>query len=398
VETTALSALTPAGLAEVQRALAEAKIDGWLLFDFHGINPIAAGLLRFEGMTTRRGFAWIPREGTPVAISHKIEQGPWRHWPTEWRTVQYSGWRTLESTLSELLRGKRVAMEYSPGDAIPYLDRVPAGVVEMIRAAGATVVSSADLVTRFYAVWTEEERGSHERAAAAISEIARNAIWFAGERANTDPVSEFELREWILSRFAAQGLETDHGPIVAVDGNAANAHYEPTREGSAPIKRGAILLVDLWARENGGVYADQTWMASLGHPSQRNSTVWEAVKGARDAAIEFLSSRISRGEPTRGAEVDDAARAVIARYGFAELFIHRTGHSIDVRDLHGSGPHLDNLETREERVLISGVGFSIEPGVYLPGDVGMRSEVNAFVRDRELVVTPSDYQRELLIV
>ena len=393
-----MSALTPAGLAEVQRALAEAKVDGWLLFDFHGINPIAAGLLRFEGMTTRRGFAWIPREGIPVAISHKIEQGPWKHWPSEWRTVQYSGWRVLESSISELVRGKRVAMEYSPGDAIPYLDRVPAGVIDMVRAAGATVVSSADLVTRFYAVWTNDQRMSHERAAAAISEIARNAIWFAGERANTDPVGEFELREWILGRFAQQKLATDHGPIVAVDANAANPHYEPTREQSAPIKRGAILLVDLWAREDGGVYADQTWMASLGQPSQRNRNVWEAVSGARDAAIEFLSGRISRGEPTRGAEVDDTARAVIARYGFAELFIHRTGHSIDARDLHGAGPHLDNLETREERVLISGIGFSIEPGVYLPGDVGMRSEVNAFVHDRELLVTPSDYQRELLVV
>ena len=390
--------LTTDGLPELQRAIRDARVDGWLLFEFHGLNPVAAGLLGLEGLTTRRGFAWIPADGVPVALSHAIEQSPWRNWPREWEMTQYSNWRALESSLASLIRGKTVAMEYSPGDAVPYLDRVPAGVAEMVRAAGADIVPSADLVTRFYAVWNAEQRASHERAAAVIANIAKEAIALAGERASVSPMSEFELREWILNRFARAEVNTDHGPIVAAGANAANPHYEPLAHGSAAIERGSILLVDLWARETDGVFADQTWMASLGPPSERALHVWRAVSEARDAAIDFLRRRLASGETVRGAEVDDVARGVIERYGYGERFIHRTGHSIDPRDLHGSGPHLDNLETREERVLIPGVGFSIEPGVYLPGDVGMRAEVNAFIADRELVVTPADYQRELLLV
>lgn len=390
--------LTAAGLPELQRAIREARVDGWLLFEFHGLNPVAAGLLGLEGLTTRRGFAWIPADGVPVALSHAIEQGPWRNWPREWRMVRYSNWRSLETSLAGLVQGSTVAMEYSPGDAVPYLDRVPAGVVEMVRTAGADIVSSADLVTRFYAVWNAEQRASHERAAGVIAGIAREAIALAGERANTSPLSEFELREWILQRFTQAQLNTDHGPIVAVGANAANPHYEPAARGSAAIERGSILLVDLWAREEGGVFADQTWMASLGPPSTRDRDVWRAVSEARDGAIDFLRQRLAKGETVRGAEVDDVARGVIERHGYGDRFIHRTGHSIDPRDLHGSGPHLDNLETREERTLISGVGFSIEPGVYLPGEVGMRAEVNAFIAGRELVVTPAEYQRELLVV
>jgi Xaa-Pro dipeptidase len=390
--------LTPQSLPAIQRAIQESKADGWLIFDFHGLNPIAAGMLRLEGMTTRRLFAFIPREGSPVAISHAIEQGPWKHWPGEWEKLEYSGWRVLESTLAEVVGGKRVAMEYSAGDAVPYLDRVPAGVIEMVRAAGATVESSADLVTRFYAVWSEEQLASHLRAAETISGIAHEAMSLAGERARSaSPMQEFELKQWILDRFAKEKLETDHGPIVAIGPNAANPHYEPTAEESAPIERGAILLIDLWAREANGVYADQTWMGSLGEPDARSLKVWEAVRDARDAAIALLRERLGSSTPVRGGEVDDAARGVIEQRGFGPQFIHRTGHSIDPRDLHGSGPHIDNLETREERTLLPGVGFSIEPGVYLRGDVGMRTEVNAFVA-RDLVVTPKEIQRDLIIV
>ena len=391
--------LTPKSLPLIQKAIKDSGTDGWLIFDFHGLNPIAAGMLRLEGMTTRRLFAFIPREGAPVAISHAIEQGPWKHWPAEWKKLEYSGWRVLESTLAELVGGKRVAMEYSPGDAVPYLDRVPAGVIEMVRAAGATVESSADLVTRFYAVWSDEQLASHQRAAETISGIAHEAMKLAGERAGSgSPMNEYELKQWILDRFAKEKLETDHGPIVAIGPNAANPHYEPTADESAPIERGAILLIDLWAHEpDGGVFADQTWMGSLGEPDARSVKVWEAIRDARDAAIALLRERLAGSMPVRGGEVDDAARGVIEERGFGPQFIHRTGHSIDPRDLHGSGPHIDNLETREERTLLPGVGFSIEPGVYLRDDVGMRTEVNAFMA-RELVVTPTAIQRELIIV
>jgi Xaa-Pro dipeptidase len=390
--------LTPQSLPSIQSAIRESTADGWLIFDFHGLNPIAAGMLRLEGMTTRRLFAFIPREGQPVAISHAIEQGPWKHWPKEWKKVEYSGWRVLESTLAEIVGGKRVAMEYSAGDAVPYLDRVPAGVIEMVRAAGATVESSADLVTRFYAVWNEEQLASHERAAETIARIAHAAFELAGTRAKSgSPMKEYELHRWILDEFAKAKLETDHGPIVAIGPNAANPHYEPTATDSAPIERGAILLIDLWAREAGGVYADQTWMGSLGKPDARSVQVWEAIRDARDAAVALLRERLKKPAPVRGGEVDDAARAVIEQRGFGPHFIHRTGHSIDPRDLHGSGPHIDNLETREERTLLPGVGFSIEPGIYLRGDVGMRTEVNAFMAP-ELVVTPREIQRDLIIV
>lgn len=392
--------LSPASLPDFQAALADAGLDGWLLFDFRGVNPIAGGLVGLEGMVTRRVFAWLPRDGAPVAVTHAIEQEQWRRWPAEWRREKYASWRTLEETLARLVRGKRVAMEYSPGDAVPYLDRVPAGVLEMVRGAGADVVSSGELVSRFYAVWTPAELAAHRRAAEVIAEIARSALARAGERvAAGQGITEFELMQWILERFARAGLETDHGPNVSVGPNAANPHYEPTAAASRPIAAGDVLLVDLWARERPGVpYADQTWMASLGEPGDRARAVWGAVRDARDAAIEFLRGRVAAGAAVRGGEVDDVARAVIAGRGFAAHFVHRTGHSIDARDLHGSGPHLDNLETREERLLIPGVGFSIEPGVYLPGEIGMRSEVNAYVGDGELVVTPGEYQRELIVV
>ncbi len=386
-------------LPALQSALTAAGLDGWLLYDFHGLNPVARGMLELSGMTTRRFFVYIPRSGAPVAITHAIEQGPWQDWPSEWPKEKYSGWRVLEEKLAATVKGMRVAMEYSPGDAVPYVDRVPAGVIEMVRAAGATVESSADLISTFYAVWTDDQRASHERAARAVAIIGQEAIRLAGSRAASGtPLTEFALASWIRERFESGGLFTDHGPIVAIGPNAANPHYEPTASSSAAIERGQILLIDLWAKEKDGVFADQTWMGSLGPPSERDTKVWLAVRDARDAAIALLRERIGGRKTVRGGEVDDAARAVITRRGFGEFFIHRTGHSIDSRDLHGSGPHIDNLETREERALIPGVGFSIEPGIYLEGDVGMRSEVNGFIGNDGLLITPDDYQREILIV
>ena len=397
--------LTPETLPLVQDALAEAGLDGWLLFDFRGTNPIAAGLLGLEGMVTRRVFAWIPRRGTPVALTHAIEQGAWARWPSEWTREVYSSWRSLEGHVGRLVGGRRVAMEYSPGDAVPYLDRIPAGVLELVRAAGADVQSSGALVTRFYAVLSAADLASHRRSAEVIAGVAREAMAHAGARARSgEPIAEHELMAWILDRFERAGHETDHGPIVAVGANAANPHYEPDASRPCRIAPGEVLLIDLWARERAtggrgpGTWADQTWMGVLGAPSSRAVDVWEAVRDARDAAIALVREASSRGERLKGADVDDAARRVIESRGFGERFVHRTGHSIDARDLHGAGPHLDNLETREERLLVPGVLFSIEPGVYVRGEIGMRSEVNAWVGEREAIVTPAEYQRELLVV
>src|SRR5665647_1274107 len=386
-------------LVPLQAAIDKAGLDGWLIFDFHGLNPVALGMLELHGMATRRIFVFVPRSGAPVALTHAIEQGPWRDWPSDWGKLKYSGWRELESQLGSLISGKTVAMEYSPGDAVPYLDRIPAGVIEMVRAAGAKVVSSADLVTRFYAVWSKENLASHERAAEIVAAIAKNAMKRAGESAKKGaPLSEYALQQWILGEFAANNLSTDHGPIVAIGPNAANPHYEPTPEHAAKINSGDILLIDLWAREENGVFADQTWMGSLGQPGEKETKVWEAVRDARDAAITMLRERLTSGKSLSGGEVDDATRDVITSRGFGPQFLHRTGHSIDPRDLHGSGPHIDNLETREERLLVPGIGFSIEPGVYIGGDVGMRSEVNAYVSDSGVVITPREYQKDMIIV
>jgi Xaa-Pro aminopeptidase len=398
-----VTTLTPETLPDIQRALGDADVDGWLLYDFRGLNPIAAGLLRFEGMTSRRTFAFIPTSGVPVALSHAIEQAPWRHWPAEWPKDVYSSWRTLEGFLAKHVAGKRIAMEYSPGDAVPYLDRIPAGVLEMVRATGATVVSSGELVSRFYATWTPEHVASHERSAEAIAEIGQEALRLAGQRArDKKPIAEHELMAWIQERFRGAKLFTDHGPNVSAGPNAANPHYEPSPAAPRVIREGDILLIDLWAREEGAdpivPYADQTWMASLGQPSPEALEIWNAVRGARDAAIDLVRARAAARTPIRGADVDDAARAVIVKAGYGDYFTHRTGHSIDPRELHGSGPHLDNLETREERLLVPGVAFSIEPGIYVPGKIGMRSEVNVYMVPGEAVVTPRVYQRELMIV
>jgi Xaa-Pro dipeptidase len=391
--------LTPDTLPAVQRALAEARLDGWLLFDFRGTNPIARDLLRLEGMATRRVFAWVPARGVPTALTHAIEQGPWVQWPPAWRRDVYSSWQSLEAWLASMVQGKRVAMETSPGDAVPYIDRIPAGVLEMVRAAGADVHTSGELVSRFYAVWSEEDIASHTRAAEQIAPIAIHALALAGRRARAGhATTEHELMRWIQAEFAQRGLTTDHGPNVSGGPNAANPHYEPSASHSRALVEGETVLIDLWAKEPGGVYADQTWMASIGEPSAEARKVWEAVRDARDAAIDTVRKGVQNGATLRGADVDDVARQVIVSRGFGEYFTHRTGHSIDARDLHGSGPHLDNLETREERRLIPGVGFSIEPGVYIPGKIGMRSEVNVYIKAGEAVVTPVEYQRELIVV
>ncbi|MBI3790785.1 MAG: M24 family metallopeptidase [Gemmatimonadetes bacterium] len=392
--------LSEANLAAVQAAIAESKVDGWLLYDFRGLNPIAAELVGVEGLATRRIFAFIPRAGTPVGIAHAIEPGPWRHWPAAWPRTIYSGWRALEAALADVVKGKTVAMEYAPGDGVPYVDRVPAGVIEMVRAAGATVVTSADLVSRCYAGWSGDQLAAHERAAEQIAAIAKAAIQRAGDAARAGtPIMEHVLKAWILERFDAEGLMTDHGPTVAVGAHAADPHYEPDAARALPIASGNVLLIDLFAKDkSAGIWADQTWIGAMGTPAERVVTVWNAVRDARDAAIALLSRELAAGRPVTGGAADNAARQVITERGFGPYFTHRTGHSIDARDLHGSGPNLDDMETRDDRALLPGVAFSVEPGVYLTGDFGIRSEVNAIVKPGALHVTPKAPQRELIVV
>jgi Xaa-Pro dipeptidase len=344
---------------------------------------------------TRRWFVYLPAEGTPVAITHRIEQQPWETWLGEKR--QYSSWPELDRELAALLRGKKVAMEYAAGDAVPYVDIVPAGVLELVRAAGAEVVSSGDLVSAFYSRWTPEGEASHRRAARVVHDVAHAAFRrIAAVVKDGGRVTEWDARGWIQDDFARLGLKVGADSIVAVNAHAANPHYGPTAEKHAEIREGDLLLIDLWGKEDdAAVYADQTWMGYLGEVvPERLATIFGVLAGARDAAIDLVLTRSAAGEPVCGYEVDDAARAVIERGGHAEHIFHRTGHSID-RDLHGSGPNIDNLETRDTRTLIRGIGFSIEPGIYITGDVGFRTEIDMYMGERGGEVTTPNPQRAI---
>lgn len=378
-------------LDEIQGGLREAGLDGWLLYDLHARNPVSGQLLGL-GDLTRRYFVLVPAHGEPTAVMHGIETTPWDRWP--WSKVSYVGWKTLDERLSGLVAGKTVAMEVSTRDAVPAVDRVPAGVAELVRHAGAEVVSSADLITRFYARWSQEQVASHERASVVLAEVADEAFRRAAATIRDGrELREGPLRRWVLDRLAEKGVGVGSDSIVANGRNAANPHYEPGEEG-APIREGDVLLLDLWSRESeASIYADQTWMAilapSVPDPVQR---YWEAIRDARDAAVEFL--RGEWGREIQGREVDDVTRGVIRERGWDEYFIHRTGHSID-QATHGMGPNIDNLETRETRKLIPGVGFSIEPGIYVPGEVGLRTEINVYIGEDGPRVTTPDPQHEI---
>ena len=386
-------------LARLQPLIAAAGLDGWLLFDFRGRNPIAAAVLGNEILGSRRVFVLIPPSGTPTALVHAVDAELWRRWPAGWTKRVWVTREALAAELGALVRGRRLAADISPHGAIPYLDGVPAGVAEWIGSLGATLVTSADLVTRYCSVWTAEDVASHRRAAEAIAHIAREALRRAGAAAAGDrPIAEHELAAWVRERFDRAGLLSEGSPSVSWGPNAARTHYEPTAEESRPIARGALLLLDLWAREPNGIYADQTWMAAIGPPSRRDGELWEVVRTARDAALDLIRERVRAGVPVRGAEADAAAKAVIARAGHQEHTVSRTGHSIDRYGIHGLGPPIDDTETYDDRLLIPGVGFSVEPGVYLPGVAGVRSEVNVVVQERDIVVTPAEYQRDLLVV
>jgi Xaa-Pro aminopeptidase len=373
--------------------------DGWLLYDFHGVNPVATRVLGIHGMGTRRFFVLLPRSGRPVAVAHRIELAAFDGFPGDVRP--YAAWRELHAALNPLVAGKTLAMEVSPRDGVPYLDRVPHGVVQLVEGFGARVVSSAPLVTRFAARWTTQELAGHRRAAEALAGIAQEALrWAGSELARGADVRETTVQRRVMDAFARAGLVTDHPPIVGFQANSANPHYEPREGADRRLAPGDVLLLDLWAGPaRGTVFADQTWMAFAGRaPNAEVRRVWETVRAARDAAVARLRERWGGGRaPVTGAELDDAARGVITDAGYGERFMHRTGHSID-RDLHGSGPHLDNFETADDRVLLAGIGFSVEPGIYLAERFGMRSEINVFLHETGPEVTPAAPQTELWLV
>jgi Xaa-Pro aminopeptidase len=381
-------------LADVQAALKARGLDGWLVYDFHGLNPVAARVLGVGGMGTRRLFVLLPATGRPVAVAHRIELQPLWGFPGEIRP--YAAWRELHEQLGRLVKGKRLAMEVSPDDEVPYLDRVPSGVVQLVQRLGGRVESSADLVTLFSAGWSAAELADHRYAAEALATIARETLAEVVREAGK--AREYEVQQRVCRRMTAAGLVWDHPPIVGFGANAANPHYEPTEGGDAVLASDQVVLLDLWGgRSLTTVFADQTWMGFSGStvPAEVQE-VWTVVRDARDAAITRLRQGLSVGEAVTGAALDAAARGHIVAHGYGEHFLHRTGHSIDI-SLHGSGPHLDSFETNDVRVLLPGVGFSVEPGVYLAGRFGVRSEVNVVLGRDGAEVTPAEIQGSLIM-
>ena len=381
---------------ELSEALSALGADGWLLFAFHGLNPVATRILELEGLNTRRLFVLLPREGEPVAVAHRIELAPVAGFPG--RVLPYSRWEELHAALGSVVAGKRLAMEVSPEDAVPYLDRVPAGVVELIRRLGGTVVPSGPLVSRFASAWTEAEADDHRYAAEVLADVAREALARAVREGGTG-LTETALQARVVTAVEAKGLVFDTLPIVGFGANSANPHYEPHTGKDATLQPGDVVLLDLWAgRSRSTVFADQTWMGFAGdRPPDEVIRVWQVVRDARDAAVAAVRDAARARRPIAGFEADRAARGVIEAAGFGERFVHRTGHSID-RDLHGSGPHLDDYETHDDRRLIPGIGFSVEPGIYLPGEFGVRSEVNMHWGAAGPEVTPRSPQTELVMV
>ncbi len=373
----------------VQQALKSDGIDGWLLYDFHGSNPIATRLTDLASSTklaTRRWYYLVPAEGPPRGLVHAIERHNLDGLPGDKRA--YSGREQLQAGLKDLLRGmKRVAMEYSPGNAIPYVSRVDAGTVEAVRQLGVDVVSSGDLVQRFEAVWSDGALTTHRHASERLYRIKDRALDLLRTRAGLG-LNEFEVQQAMLAWFDEEGLISDSPPCVAAQENAGNPHYQPSAAGSRAIGRNELVLLDLWGKlpVPGAVFADITWMGFTGAMvPEQYAAAFAAARDGRDAGIDAVTRAARDGRELRGYEVDRATRHVIERAGYGQYFIHRTGHSLG-QEVHGNGAHMDDYETHDERRLIPGTGFTIEPGIYT-SEFGVRTEINMFVGERDAEVT-----------
>jgi Xaa-Pro dipeptidase len=378
-------------IAAIQRTLRADGLDGWLLYDFHGSNPIAAGLAELTSgahMTTRRWYYLIPATGEPRGLVHAIERYNLDGLPGD--KIVYAGREELDAALSRLLAGlSRVAMEYSPDCAIPYLSRVDAGTAEAVRRRGVEIVSSGDLVQRFEAAWSASQLASHRAASDALYRI-KDRAFHAAAAAMRDrtPLTEYELQQWMVTWFDEEGLVSDSAPVVAIGANSANPHYLPTADRCQPIVADEVLLLDLWGKRaaHGSVFADITWVGVTGATVPREpARAFHAVAQARDAAVTLVEDAARTGRDLRGWEVDRAARAVLERAGYGDRILHRTGHSLGA-SVHGNGVHLDDYETHDDRRLIPGAGFTIEPGLYFD-TFGVRTEINMFREAHDARVT-----------
>jgi Xaa-Pro aminopeptidase len=386
----------------IQAAIREAGFDGWLFYDHHHRDPIANRILGMDAKAhvTRRWYYFVPAQGSPRKLVHRIEAGRLDSLPGG--KGVYSSWQELATGLEAMLGDARtVAMQYSPNNAIMYVSMVDAGTVEFLRSIGKHIVSSADLVSQFEAVLSEQQVATHTVAQKAIDRILAAAWREMAYRlrpwgGTPGTLTEFEMVQWFSEAMRREGLVWENGPNVSANANSSDSHYEPTADRSAPIKEGDFILVDIWGRidQPDSIFYDITWTGVIGRtPTEREHLVFETVRDARDAAIKTVEDAFVQGRPIRGFEADDAARAVISAAGFGDFFTHRTGHNI-AAELHGSGAHLDNLETHDERLILPNTCFSVEPGIYLP-EFGVRSEIDMMTAPGKAWVTGA-IQRELV--
>ncbi len=381
-------------LARIQEALRREKLDGWLFFDHHVRDPLAYRILGLpQGHVTRRWYYLIPAMGEPRGLVHRIESHVIAALPGE--KAQYSSWQEQHAELGRMLQGlKRVAMQYSPRCAVPYVAMVDAGTIEFVRAQGVEVATSAELVQEFEACLSEAQFATHVEAGRRVDKVCAEVFRLIGAKLSNG-ATEMMIKDWIRDQFREAGMVTDAGPIVGVNTHAGDPHYDPTPETSVPIHHGDFVLLDMWAKLNqpNAVYYDITWTGFCGDPPDRIREVFETVRNARDRAIEAVCKAVSDKREIRGFEVDDAARNYIRERGFGDRFVHRTGHSIG-NEVHGTGANMDNLETHDERRILPGALFSVEPGIYLE-DFGVRSEVDVFVSANSASTTGA-VQRDLV--
>jgi len=384
-------------IPEMQKDLRAAKLDGWLFYDFRGRDPIALRILDLPAaMRTRRWFYFVPAKGTPKKLVHQIEAGALAAVPGD--TLHFAGQKELRDNLKKALgKSRKVAMQYSPKNAIPYVSMVDAGTVELVRSLGLKVVTSADLVQKYEASWSKEQLESHLAAGRAIDRIVREAFDHAANCVKQKkPLTEYDLKQFILRKFEEAGITAEEGPDVAVNQNASDPHYGPTREKSSPINEGDLLLLDVWGKQKGpnSVYYDITWMGYLGDSvPEKYAKVFRVLRDARDRAVDLICSAVKAGKPLQGWQVDKTARGIVEKAGYGKYFFHRTGHNIGT-SVHGNGVNMDGLETQDDRHLIPHTCNSVEPGIYLQ-EFGMRTEVDVYVDDKEARVTGA-IQTEIL--
>ncbi len=363
---------------EVQRQLKFYKIDGWLLYDFHGSNPLALSVMQIPEhvMMTRRCFYWVPSEGAPSKIVHQIESHNLDHLPGEKKL--YFSWKEMHRALQETLRGvKRVAMEYSPNQEIPTVSLVDGGLIELVRGFGPQVVSSAPFLQAFTCLWSKEEYAQHKEAAMVLENSVEKAWKGIASGKLTD---EYQVQQFILREFEKNGCETEGEPICAVNSNSADPHYTPTKKSSTLIQKGDFVLIDLWCKKRGGVFADITRVGVFGKPTARHEEIFAIVREGQKKGTDLIIERYQEGQEVKGAEVDHVVREVIEKRGYGSYFTHRTGHNIHTTN-HGPGANLDGIETHDNRPLIPRTCFSIEPGIYLPGEFGVRLEYDVYIHE-----------------